>query len=387
MGARATALVVGFGAPGDLPAAWAVSCTAGLREEAGLCGAVLVGGDVVEAPQVVISVTALGDLEGRAPVLRSGAAPGDVLAVAGRFGWAAAGLALLMRGFKSPKILVDAHRFPLPPYAAGVAAATAGATSMIDVSDGLVADARHIAEASGVRIDIDTTGWQVPDPLQAAAAAYNVDPREWMLTGGDDHALLATFPAGTSLPEGFVAIGSVHEMDGEPQVTVDGQVRAAAGGHRPSDPTCRSTPPAHPGRPPPPRRCGPVRVRGPGRSSPTARVVTREAPADDVGGASWRSGLQGLATLPALMQAAQAFTRWGVPPILVRIRWMFGFQRRLVRRCECEMLCPKLGPLPQTSQLAATVHSFRKTCSRVDESRQLSAARVKGSRAPFRNPN
>jgi thiamine-monophosphate kinase len=230
MGARPTSLVVGFGAPGDLPAAWAVSCTAGLREEAALSGAVLVGGDVVEAPQVVISVTALGDLEGRAPVLRSGARAGDVLAVAGRFGWAAAGLALLMRGFKSPKVLVDAHRFPQPPYAAGIAAAEAGATSMIDLSDGLVADARHVALASGVGIAIDTADWLIPDPLQAAAAAYNVDPREWMLTGGDDHALLATFPAGTPLPAGFTRIGSV--VEGEPAVTVDGTPRPEAGGHR-----------------------------------------------------------------------------------------------------------------------------------------------------------
>jgi thiamine-monophosphate kinase len=229
MGGVATSLVVGFGAPADLPAAWAISCTAGIREEAALVGAHLVGGDVVEAPQVVISVTALGDLQGRAPVLRSGAQVGDVVAIAGRFGWAAAGLALLSRGFRSPKALVDAHRCPQPPYAAGPLAAEAGATAMIDVSDGLVADARHIAEASGAVLEIDTTGWEIPEPMQAAAAAYNVDPREWMLTGGDDHALLATFPASTSLPDGFMPIGRVAA--GEPAVTVDGVIHES-GGHR-----------------------------------------------------------------------------------------------------------------------------------------------------------
>jgi thiamine-monophosphate kinase len=233
MGARTTSLVVGFGTPGDLPAAWAVGCAAGIREEAALVGAVLVGGDVVEAPQVVISVTALGDLEGRDPVLRSGARAGDILAIAGRHGWSAAGLALLSRGFRSPKVLVDAHRFPQPDYAAGVRAAEAGATSMIDVSDGLVSDAMHVAVASGVDIDIDTTAWAIPDPMQAAAAAYNVDPREWMLTGGEDHAMLATFPAGTTLPDGFVSTGTVRTVAGaEPGISVDGAARQDAGGHR-----------------------------------------------------------------------------------------------------------------------------------------------------------
>lgn len=229
MGGVATSLVVGFGAPGDLPAAWAVSCAAGIREEAAAVGAVLVGGDVVDAPQVVISVTALGDLGGLDPVTRAGARPGDVVALAGRIGWAAAGLALLSRGFRSPKVLVDAHRFPQPPYGSGPAAAKAGATAMIDVSDGLIADARHVAEASDVVIEIDTAGWEVPEPMQAAAAAYNVDPREWMLTGGEDHALLATFPAGTALPEGFTVIGRV--VEGSPTVLVDGSVRED-GGHR-----------------------------------------------------------------------------------------------------------------------------------------------------------
>ncbi|MHB8793934.1 MAG: thiamine-phosphate kinase [Candidatus Nanopelagicales bacterium] len=232
MGARPTAIVVGLGVPGDLPAAWAVACAAGLREEAASVGASLVGGDVVEAPQVVISVTALGDLEGRAPVLRSGARPGDVVAYAGRLGWSAAGLALLSRGFRSPKALVDAHRCPQPDYAAGVRAACAGATAMIDVSDGLVADAQHVAVASGVDLLIQTQAWQVPEPMAAAAAAYNIDPREWMLTGGEDHALLATFPAGTELPEGFVATGVVARPSDPPGVLVDGKARAGDGGHR-----------------------------------------------------------------------------------------------------------------------------------------------------------
>ncbi|MFA7323618.1 MAG: thiamine-phosphate kinase [Candidatus Nanopelagicales bacterium] len=232
MGAVPTAVVVAFAAPADLPAAWALSCTAGLRAEVEAVGAALVGGDVTSADAVMITVTAIGDLEGRAAVVRSGAQIGDVVAVAGRLGWAAAGLAVLSRGFRSPKKLVDAHRAPQPPYAAGPLAAKQGATSMIDVSDGLIADARHIALASRAVLAIDSASLQVPDEIQSAASAYNLDPREWMLTGGDDHALLATFARGTQLPAGFTAIGSVvAPADKGPGVTVDGFFVTARGGH------------------------------------------------------------------------------------------------------------------------------------------------------------
>ena len=232
MGAVPTALVVGFGAPGDLPAAWAVQCTAGIREEAAGVGAVIVGGDVVAAERITIAITALGDLEDRDPVLRSGARPGDVLALAGRVGWSAAGLAVLSRGFRAPKLLVDAHRFPDPPYAGGRAAAIAGATAMIDVSDGLIADARHVAEASGVDLAIVTDGWEIPEPIAAAASAHHVDPLQWMLTGGEDHALLAAFPPDTALPEGFRVIGTVRAVgEAGPGVLVNGHRTAIAGGH------------------------------------------------------------------------------------------------------------------------------------------------------------
>lgn len=91
---------------------------------------------------------------------------------------------------------------------------------MIDVSDGLLADLGHIAAASGVAIDVHAEELVVPEPLQAAASAYNVDPRIWMLTGGDDHALVACFPAKKRLPKGFSGIGTI--TDGPPRVTVDG---------------------------------------------------------------------------------------------------------------------------------------------------------------------
>lgn len=228
MGAVPTALVAGFGAPGQTPAAWAVACAAAMQEEAGRAGAALVGGDVVAAPVIVLSVTALGDLGGRPPVLRSGATAGDVVAVCGRLGWSAAGLAVLSRGMRK-RALVEAHRYPEPDYSAGPRAAAAGATSMIDVSDGLVADAGHVAARSGVTIDLAAEAWPVADELADVAAAFNVDPREWMLTGGEDHALLATFPPGVTLPAGFTAIGEVRS--GEAMVLVDGRPWSGQGGH------------------------------------------------------------------------------------------------------------------------------------------------------------
>ena len=230
MGGVATALLVGFAGPRDLPVAWALECNAGLTAEAAKVGACVVGGDVVASSVITVSVTALGDLQGRGPVLRSGAHAGDVLAVAGRLGWSAAGLAVLSGGACSPAVIIDAHRVPDPPYSAGPMAADAGATAMIDVSDGLIADARHLAESSGVDIVIDTVDWSFPGPMSAAASALGIDPREWMLTGGEDHALLATFPAGVVVPVGFRIIGSVMASD-EPGVIVDGVRRRGLGGH------------------------------------------------------------------------------------------------------------------------------------------------------------
>lgn len=221
MGGVAHSLTVALAAPADLPVAWALDFARGLADEAGLVGASVVGGDLTRADEVVVSVTVLGACS-QAPVMRSGARPGDVLALCGRQGWAAGGLAVLGRGFRSPRVLVEAYRRPEPPYGAGAEAAVAGATAMIDVSDGLVADAAHVAAASGVAIDIDSDRLEVPEPLTQVASALGADPLQFVLGGGDDHSLLACFPDGTLLPEGWAAIGEVAEPgpDGA-VVTVD----------------------------------------------------------------------------------------------------------------------------------------------------------------------
>jgi thiamine-monophosphate kinase len=227
MGGRATALTVGLGAPADLPVSWALGLATGIAEECALVGASVVGGDLTAADQVVVAVTALGAVAGD-PVRRSGARPGDVVALAGRQGWAAAGLAVLARGFRSPRALVEAYKLPEPPYAAGPQAAALGASALIDVSDGLLADVGHVAEASGVAVDLRAGAFEIAEPLQAVGAALGADPLRFVLTGGDDHALVATFPSGASLPDGWTAIGEVAEGEG---VTVDGASYDGPSGH------------------------------------------------------------------------------------------------------------------------------------------------------------
>jgi thiamine-monophosphate kinase len=221
MGAVPTALVVAIAAASETPISVLEGIADGLRAgcEALALGCGVVGGDLSVSSILTIAVTAFGDLEGRDPVLRSGARPGDIVAVSGALGAAASGLRML---FESGVIngepdasaaaalasehpaAIAAQLRPLPPIADGRAAAIAGATSMIDVSDGLAIDARRIATASHVGIY-----------LSSAA----VGSRE-ALDGGEDHALLATFPEGTVMPGGFRPIGAVTSDAG---LSVDGR--------------------------------------------------------------------------------------------------------------------------------------------------------------------
>ncbi|HEY0938026.1 MAG TPA: thiamine-phosphate kinase, partial [Trebonia sp.] len=232
MGAVNTALLVALAAPGTLPARWATGLATGLASEAARAGAGIVGGDTARADSVTLSVTALGDLAGRRPVLRSGARPGDLIAVAGPLGRSAAGLALLSAAggaLTDPLAgLVAAHLRPAPPYEAGPQAAQLGATAMIDVSDGLLADLGHVAEASGVQVDIRTRLLTAGAALlEAAAVLPGVTALEWMLTGGEDHSLVAAFPPGTVLPSRWQVIGTAREGAG---VTVDGAPHPGPGG-------------------------------------------------------------------------------------------------------------------------------------------------------------
>ncbi|MGB7361937.1 MAG: thiamine-phosphate kinase [Rhodococcus sp. (in: high G+C Gram-positive bacteria)] len=219
MGARCTGFLVSMSCPSTTPVDDLDRLTEGLWDEAARAGATIVGGDVTGGSSLVLSITALGDLDDRAPVLRSGARVGDVLALSAATGRSAAGLALFLAGVDDYPELLAAHRVPLPIYDDGPEAAVAGASSMCDVSDGVTGDAAHIATASGVGLDIVSGSMDISD-FADAAAHLGVDPVGWALGGGEDHAFLATFDP-RDVPYGWRVIGSVVDGSG---VTVDGEV-------------------------------------------------------------------------------------------------------------------------------------------------------------------
>lgn len=212
MGAVPTALLVALVAPPDLPVAWALGLAEGLAAACEATGAAVVGGDLSSGDAIAVAVTALGDLQGRPPVPRSGARPGQDVAHAGLLGPSSAGLAALLAwgpdlaAGRCPE-LVAAHRRPRPPNGLGGVAAKAGASAMLDVSDGLLRDGGRLATASGVTIDLDDGALGAfVDMLADAGQALGVDPWAWVLGGGEDHGLLAVFDRGQA-PTGFTVIG------------------------------------------------------------------------------------------------------------------------------------------------------------------------------------
>ncbi|MFL4474833.1 thiamine-phosphate kinase [Paeniglutamicibacter sp. MACA_103] len=221
MGAVATSAVISLTLPHATPVSWVEDLAEGFSaavRELGATSCAIGGGDLGRGSEVSITAAVTGNLATDHPVLRSGAKPGDVVAVCGSLGVAAAGLALLdvpishLEWSKDEQALVVGQRRPAPPLAAGPAAAGAGATAMMDLSDGLLKDGRRMATASGVVIDFDSRTLKVDaQRLCSAAARLRTDPMEWVLGGGEDHGLLTTFPGALELPEGFRAVGVVKE--------------------------------------------------------------------------------------------------------------------------------------------------------------------------------
>ncbi|WP_080795184.1 thiamine-phosphate kinase [Corynebacterium pacaense] len=225
MGARPVAALLALSAPPHTPVDFIRGLARGIGDRVGEYSAELVGGDITSGDSLVLSVTALGSLGGSLPALTLGRArPGQTVVAHGRIGYSGAGLSLLQRFGRvnvPPEFseLVLAHCAPELTPGRGMVARAAGATAMTDNSDGFIRDLSQIAKNSGVRIDIDSSAIAPDDLLSGAAALLGRDPWEWILSGGEDHTLLATTFG--EPPSGFRAIGRVSKSRPDDLVTLD----------------------------------------------------------------------------------------------------------------------------------------------------------------------
>jgi thiamine-monophosphate kinase len=235
MGARPTVALVALLRPPDLTVEEVEELYAGLREAADRWGCRLVGGDTVTAPTLAVSVTVLGGLVDESRMLRrDGAAPGDLVGVVGGLGLAAAGLELLRVDardlLEAHPELASAHRRPVALAEAAAPLVLAGATSAIDVSDGLGRDLGHIARQSGVGLRLHADRLRPAPGVEAAASHLGLDPLDLVLGGGEDQALAFTLPPERlgRLDAGLDTVGLRARVVGEvvegAGVEVDGRV-------------------------------------------------------------------------------------------------------------------------------------------------------------------
>jgi thiamine-monophosphate kinase len=204
-GAEPAGLVVTLGAPPETDADDVLELYAGMAET----GVPVIGGDTTAAPQVVLSVTALGRSD-RVPG-RAGASPGDAVVVTGPLGASAAGFEALRAGLDSP--LVEAHRRPPLRLDEGRLLA-AQATALMDISDGLASDAGQIARRSGCRVVIELERVPVADGVAELAARVNRSPWDLVCGFGEDYELLATLASRAAADFGFPVVGRCEEGDG-----------------------------------------------------------------------------------------------------------------------------------------------------------------------------
>jgi len=231
MGAAPGEAYVQLGIPDDIDQASTLELGRGLAAGAAAGGVAVIGGDVTRAAMLLLAVTVVGHAD--VPddlVSRAGAAPGEVVVVTGELGGAAAGLLLLDRpelgaGLTEEQgaALRGRQLEPMPRLEAGRALARSGATAMIDVSDGLGGDARHIASASGVRMEIEARRLPVQAGIDEVATAAGVDRWQLVAAGGEDYELLATVP-----PERASDAVRAVERSGT-SLTVIGEVAAGEG--------------------------------------------------------------------------------------------------------------------------------------------------------------
>lgn len=233
IGAVPTAAVVALGCPDRVGAEQVDGLYDGLLEAADRWEVAVVGGDVVDAPVLTVSVTVVGEVRPGGPLRRDGAKVGDSVVVVGPLGLAAAGLACHRAGetdvLEAYPALLAAHRRPPAFLGASAELVAAGATAAIDVSDGLGRDLAHVADASGVAIEVEAGRLPVHRGVEAAALALDVDPLDLVCGGGEDLALAATLPPAAAdladrLAEATV-VGTVRSGSGVRTVGPDGTTR------------------------------------------------------------------------------------------------------------------------------------------------------------------
>lgn len=228
-----TALVVSLVIPPHVETDWLYDLVAGFSARVKETTAGVVGGDISKGQQLVIAVTVCGETVTKnlpGSVTRAGARPTDRIAVAGTLGYSYAGYLLLEAGLQSSRWqpYINIFKAPQPPLAAGPAAALAGATAMLDISDGLSTDLARLATASNAKLILSNDSLQnFTTPLEEVATVLGKSALELVLSGGEDHALLACFPAEATLPDGFVEIGEVTA--GPAEVWLDNQKLSASG--------------------------------------------------------------------------------------------------------------------------------------------------------------
>jgi thiamine-monophosphate kinase len=205
MGGSPRYAVVSLGLPKDVEAAWVMELYGGMRQAADEHGMTVVGGDTSLADRVTVVVTVTGEVPGGKAVTRAGARPGDRLVVTGPLGAAAAGLRVAsgstaeVRGRLSTeagRVLVSAHQRPTARVGEGQELARAGATAMMDLSDGLALDLHRMCRQSEVGARVHLEQVPVAPAVRELAGELGVDPLDLALHGGEDYELLAALPPG-----------------------------------------------------------------------------------------------------------------------------------------------------------------------------------------------